>query len=444
MGAGGSAPQEKRAVDRAGFSDEEYGRLREALGVQTDVPDAKVELPAFLERFSPHLRPFVQPLFFRLARAPVGEAAASWPVFVSSLSGLVRRGGLSWADLLDIWAPGAAGGQDPAAEAALRIELVASLCFWCANPTLTPSDAANEAILESFLSALKCGAADAESGADAARRLEVAVPELTGAIAPMLSHALLGAPVPRSPAALPAESRILDIGLVTLLRSIQAGLWESEPWQPLYRDWADGRSFQGLVKGALHYEGPALLLVRTSNGEIIGALSNCWRETNGKFAGGPECLLFSLLPSMGVFQSESRSGSWVYFNSKNKHHPRGMGFGGQPEFSRLWMDADFEECSVLESDATYAAGALLPPKGMQTKFQPSTIEIWGCGGEEAARAQAAQRAVDEGLRDEARKVDRAKMVENDFDKEMFFGNTFKGASDAREPVDQLKGEEEKK
>ena len=36
-----------------------------------------------------------------------------------------------------------------------------------------------------------------------------------------------------------------------LLRGCSARLWESEEWQPLYRDWCDGRSFNALLKASL-------------------------------------------------------------------------------------------------------------------------------------------------------------------------------------------------
>ena len=63
--------------------------------------------------------------------------------------------------------------------------------------------------------------------------------------------------------------------------------------------------------------------------------------------------------------------NYFYLNSRNKHAPRGIGFGGQPELGRLWVDADFEECHVLRSDATFKAGALIPDS---TEFQAGLPE----------------------------------------------------------------------
>lgn len=442
MGGGGST-ESAPAVDHESFSAEEYESLRVALKVKEDLPTTQVELPAFLACFQPHLRPLIQPLFFKLARSPVGEPSSSWPVLVASLSGLVRRS-CTWRGLLKIWA----ASDEVSADVHLYVELAASLCFWCAYPSLSPSkaegsDAGSDVslALDAFVTVLKSVTTDATDIADAAKRLDEAASQLPRALAPHLSYRLLGATVPPE-RHVQAESRILDLGLALLLQSMQAGLWQSGPWQPLFRDWKDGRSFNGLLAGALHYEGPALVLIRTSEGQVIGALSSCWTEGNGKFAGGPDATLFSLSPKLGVFPSVSRSGNWVYLNSRNTYCPRGLGFGGQLNFYRLWLDADFEECSVLEGDATYASGPLLPPSGLQTKFQPTVIEIWGCGGEEAAAAQHVQRQRDEGLRDQARKVDRAKLIENEFDKEVLFAHTFQATADVREQVEQARGTDE--
>jgi len=257
-------------------------------------------------------------------------------------------------------------------------------------------------------------------------RLEATLPQLPRAVGPRFATALLGAPLVPDQRLL-AESRILGKGLSLLLRASDARLWASGDWEPLYRDWADGRSFNALLKGTLHYGGPALLLVRTTQGEVFGALSTCWDDGNGKFGGSSECFLFALTPALCVARSDSRSGNHVYLNARNKHAPRGLGFGGQLNFFRLWLDADFEESYVLQSDATFGSGLLIPGDGLQTRFQASLIEVWACGGEEAREAQVEQRRRTEGVRDAARKVDRAKLLENEFDKEMFLQNTFKAS-----------------
>jgi len=262
-----------------------------------------------------------------------------------------------------------------------------------------------------------------------AKRLDASIPFLPRAVGPRFATALTSTPMHGFTSTL--ESRILGAGHSLLLRGSDANLWESGIWTPLYRDWCDGRSFNALLKGTLYYNGPALLVTRTTQGEVVGGLSNAWEDGNGKFRGTSECFLFALSPGLQILRSSARSGNYVYLNARNKHVARGLGFGGQPGFFRLWLDADFEECYVLENDATYSTGQLLLGSGMQRRFEPSIVEIWACGSEEAKAAQAAERARVEGVREQARKVDKAKFVENEFDKEMFFQNTFQ-ASGARD------------
>mmetsp|Transcript_3099 Transcript_3099/g.12036 ORF Transcript_3099/g.12036 Transcript_3099/m.12036 type:complete len:474 (-) Transcript_3099:220-1641(-) len=461
------------AVDRAGFAEEEYQALRKALCVAEDDPKALVRIEAFMARFRGDLRALVHSLFAQLAKEKQGATSASWLVLVASLSALLQSGA-DWPGLLGAWAAdvepppaanapegGAAAAPDEATEdVELYLELAASLCFWFAHPPPPPGSAdrggssggadATAAALETVVGALRLpsqGASDKPSRPsmkDAIQHLMSVAPSLPRAVGPALRSALLGAPAP--PAfVLPEESRILDPGLIFLLRGMTAKLWESGPWQPLYRDWCDGRSFNGLLKGALHYEGSAMVLIRTAEGQLFGGVSTTWRDGHGKFGGCAECFLFALSPNLCVLRGESRGGNYVYLNANIKsYHPRGLGFGGQEGFHRLWLDADFEDCYVLESDATYGSGSLLPSSGLQTKFQVSRLEIWGFGGTEAAAAQAVQRQRDAGQRELSRTVDRAKLLENEFDKEMFFGKTFQGAADSREEAASCRPDEASK
>jgi len=260
------------------------------------------------------------------------------------------------------------------------------------------------------------------------------VPYLPRAVGPRMAHALLRAPIP--PECPLPESRLLDRGLSFLLRGMDARLWQSGAWDPLYRDWKDGRSFNGLLKGVLHYTGPAILIIRAAGGlGLLGAMSNHWEEGGGKYGGNAECILFALQPTMQVYRPTGRSQNFVYLNSRNKHAPRGLGFGGQAGCCRLWIDASFDECQVLASEATFTSGPLLPTSEYQMSFKISQIEIWGAGGDVARAAQAEQRGRDDNVRNQARKVDRSQLIETEFDREMFFGNTFKASEGCREESD---------
>lgn len=452
---GQSAPQAPTAlVDRCDFTEENYQLLRQALQVE-DSADEQVNLQIFLSKFRMELRPLVHPLFARLARGTLGETVAPWPGFIAGLSDL-QSTGLDWSALLKAWSPGHA--DDPTGsinDTELLVELATSMCFWCVQPkccctepaasTAEPADTSEDAALalESALGALKAlsantGPQNSNASIDAlASRLESTVPCLPKAVTPSLLAALMHQPIIRIETS-PIDSRVLDTGLRFLLRGTDSRLADSEAWTPLYRDWSDGRSFNGLLKGVLHYDGLAVVVLKTDEGNLIGGVAGTWSDGNGRFSGGPECFLFSLAPNLQVLRSSRRGGNYFYLNANAKNgKPRGIGFGGQEGFFRLWLDADLEECYVLESDATFDAGALLPTRGLQTKFNVARLEIWGCGGADADAAQRDQREKNATQRDLARKVDRARLVENEFDREMLLGGTFKATKDCREEFERV-------
>lgn len=488
MGQQGSAlalPSTGRCRGEASFTPEEQATLQEALGVAEDTPESSVRLLAFLGRFPAHLRPLVQPLFFRLALEPgarascwrgrrvcdgerqlvaggsvlggtsptagatspsssllaaQGEAdeepSAPWPRIVSGVSSLVREGA-SWPVLLEAWV--GEEGSDPCAgeRAEAAAELAAALCFWCAHPSRTPGpgvpggvppSAAASALagldpepLDTVLAALRrprpkaeggtggfglggavaplqnsSGGGSGSSSAVVQARLVEHSPCLPESVGPRLAQALLEAPQP--PDCLwPPQSCILDRGLAFLLRGLSKALWASGPWELLYGDQRDGRSFSALLRGVLRYPSLALLVLRAaSGGEVLGALSDFWEEGSGLFGGSQECLLFTLWPTLQAFRSTGRCKNFAYLNSRSKSAPRGLGFGGQAGCCRLWIAPDLEECQVLTTDATYGSGPLLLTGTGEHRSgcQISHLEVWGLGGP-AARAQqrAAQAAM---------------------------------------------------
>lgn len=153
-------------------------------------------------------------------------------------------------------------------------------------------------------------------------------------------------------------------------------------WSPLFLDWRDGRSMQGLIHRMKDYRGIGVLVVKTGEGDVFGAVSDRWQETAGNFGGGPDCTLFSLKPELKVLKSTGKSKSYVYINSLSKNLPRGLGFGGKLNWWRLWIDWDLEKCYSNVEDLTFEEGSLLPPNSptsnRRAKFAVEHMEIWGC------------------------------------------------------------------
>jgi hypothetical protein len=81
----------------------------------------------------------------------------------------------------------------------------------------------------------------------------------------------------------------------------------------------------------------------------------------------------------------------------------------------------------MDVDATFEPGQLLSGDSessiIETKGQ--VMEIFGFGGPGAINEQSARRAADQEARMDRRKVDRMKLVQNEFDREMLFSKTFK-------------------
>ena len=116
----------------------------------------------------------------------------------------------------------------------------------------------------------------------------------------------------------------------------------------------DGQSFATFMKNVQHYKGWAVLIIRGSNGEVLGAVSDCWEDSGGRFAGSSECFLFSLLPAIQVCRPrEDGCRNYAYLNAKIKQKPLGLGFGGQIGTFRLWVDSDLSHCKVMQCDPTY-------------------------------------------------------------------------------------------
>mmetsp|Transcript_53078 Transcript_53078/g.98188 ORF Transcript_53078/g.98188 Transcript_53078/m.98188 type:complete len:473 (-) Transcript_53078:142-1560(-) len=467
MGQGhGGGPQGVQApnrVEAGDLSEAEFSYLQDALGVAENALTAVVELPSFLACFPSHLRPLVQPLFFLLSRSDSDidaqgsfgpEPDAPLPQLVHGVSRLVHDGA-SWAMILEAWG-GSSSSTSPAEvrsageRAKAGAELGLALCYWCAHANLVPEPGAPGGCPSSAVAAAVHGTdpdlvesiltsfwpLDAEevehligSPDRVKARLQECLPCLPKSIGPRFAQALLGRPLEIEWPAI--DTRILDSGLEFLLRGIDTRLWDSGTWESLYCDWRDGRAFSSFLKGVLHYPGLAVLLIRLSRSHsVLGGMSSTWEEGRGKFTGASDNTLFALRPCLQVLRTSGRGSNYFYLNSRNKHAPRGIGFGGQAECSRLWVDANFEECQVLQSDATYKPGMLLAgSKEFQEKERIAAIEVWGCAGAEALRRQLELREKEEGIRQSERKVDRSKFMENQFDREMFFGKTFAHSED---------------
>jgi hypothetical protein len=223
-------------------------------------------------------------------------------------------------------------------------------------------------------------------------------------------------------------------------------------WKCLYTMVHDGIAFNRIVHHVLGYEGPTVVLIKTTHrvGEgdnakplVFGVYCHeRWREFN-QFYGSPKNFLFTISPHFRIYQSaRATDNNFQFLASSGFNLPHGMGFGGSLEGFRLFIPDTLEHCTVRASCTTYEQGRLVFSDEIDVsniQFDIEHLEVWGSGGteliESGLRAQADHRKVLAHTIDKARKVDKAQSFSNGFDREFLLPNTFSHQKDMQERVE---------
>lgn len=202
---------------------------------------------------------------------------------------------------------------------------------------------------------------------------------------------------------------------------------------PLFLSDRDGFSFIKLVQAIVGYAGTMILVIKLDEGGIIGAHIGEDLRDNGNFSGSMDTFLFTMVDGFKTFKPEygNMQGKYLYLNSKiskSSKFPKGLGFGGSKEDARLWLDNDLDQGSyVSDSCGTFESGKLVSTPGHEVPITIVTIEIWGCGGDRALETQQKLKKSDEVRVTNLRKVDKAQLANNTFDRSNLLGNTFKNS-----------------
>ncbi|GBG24970.1 TLD domain-containing protein 1 [Hondaea fermentalgiana] len=201
-------------------------------------------------------------------------------------------------------------------------------------------------------------------------------------------------------------------------------------WDLLFSSNQHGMSFDMLFNSILGYAGPTLIAIMDAEGNVFGGLvSETWSEA-AQFYGNTSSTLVSLRPKFQTLSARTDGSSpgtnhFQFLRCRGKSGILGLGFGGDENSPRLWLDRNFEGCRAADFDLTYEQGDLRPRNADGTStFKPFIIEAWGFGGSEAASAQATEVAAVDKMRMDRRKVDRKKFAENSFDREFLLGKTY--------------------
>ncbi|KAH8741348.1 Krox-like protein [Cryptosporidium ryanae] len=253
-----------------------------------------------------------------------------------------------------------------------------------------------------------------------------------------------------------SSSRILSIENCSVIRCQSFGDISSgefltlfQPWNILYASWKHGLSLQRLINSVEGYYSHVLFLVRTVDNCVFGAVCvGDWKEGNGKFCGDETCFLISLKPKLSIIDQTGKGRNFMYINSKYEFSPKGLGFGGEPEYSRLWLDSSLSTGSCMKTDLTYKSGMLYLPTSNTSKrnsclllgtpysnekddstlelskFSVADIEVWGFGGPEVLKEYLEIKATSDYFKQERKVIDKSKFIKSEFDKEFLLGNTY--------------------
>jgi hypothetical protein len=216
-------------------------------------------------------------------------------------------------------------------------------------------------------------------------------------------------------------------------------------WMRLYSTAEDGYDFENLRNNIVGYQGPTVFIIKTVRKAIFGAFcSATWKEAGDTYFGSNKSFLFTIHPHIRIYRSNPGAReTQQYFNTRGYArdlHGLGLGKGTGREgpFStglehRLFIPKSMNDCYAAPSCDSFEAGPLLGDSSTSegsssSAFEIDVMEVWGSGGEDILSQALAgledKRAQKRRVQERARKVDRAAFFENDFDQEMFLGNTF--------------------
>lgn len=217
-------------------------------------------------------------------------------------------------------------------------------------------------------------------------------------------------------------------------------------WHRLFSSEANGLSCNRLMHSILGYGGPTVMVIRSKKGDVFGAYTSTpWSQESGGFYGNSDCFLFRLGPdAMGVYHPKggdstssigiarnnwsnnetSETRNFMYFNpeARSKGYDglaHGIGFGGNAELPRLYIDEILDGSSAKSDDLTFDNGPLLSGDSKSNNtatFEVEAIEVWGVGSsqiiEEALYARDGQRRDAEKRIRQAMKGTKGAMLED--------------------------------
>jgi len=189
------------------------------------------------------------------------------------------------------------------------------------------------------------------------------------------------APLIPTPVGFQPECSILDnVSILFLNNKILLELRKT--WRFLYSSKTSDRDFVELSK-SIQYEGPTLIVVRTTNDTILGAFaSTSWAETEGGWVGNGDSFIFTLNPKMSVFYSTGQNENFMFLDQGTE----GLGMGGKVGRFGFGIKPDMETLEYHEDTTTFD----LPVLSGGSTFEIDHVEVWGLGPQPRAEEERAK------------------------------------------------------
>lgn len=180
-------------------------------------------------------------------------------------------------------------------------------------------------------------------------------------------------------------------------------------WHNLYSFEYHGNSMNRLQHSILGYSGPTVVIIETEQGHLLGGFFTAEWKKASEFYGDNNAFLFQLFPTLTLFTPTGDDTNFIHLQD-------GLGFGGTKDMPRLFIPASMESCNAGVMDKTFRQGDLLPGETIE-KFNIKSLEVWGCGGEDAIKnglkAREDKRALADAAIYNARKIkDKSVLVED--------------------------------
>lgn len=163
-------------------------------------------------------------------------------------------------------------------------------------------------------------------------------------------------------------------------------------WKSLYDSNVDGLSFLPVQNSLLGFSGPTMLLVETTDGDILGYYTSVsWKEVNKWYVGEGDSCLFRLSPHWSVYRRHDSSAPFHQFLHHTGKNLAGLAVGGIAEFTpRFHLTVDLDEhCKACAVGSVFDKGELLTAD--TSYFTPGRIQIWALAddafGDHYARGQ---------------------------------------------------------